>query len=127
LANIDSREMLCSNIANLCRTGGKIAIDRMRPSGRRSQALRVTYYAPEKIRHFPKRASELHFIAHLAISWLEATGKHPPKFVHWSKPGPFARMVHECLRRSGADVNSINLINDYGHERAKAELTSEQV
>jgi hypothetical protein len=54
------------------------------------------------------------------------TGHPPPKVVLRRKPGPFARMVQECFRRSGAAVDSINLINDYGRERAKAELTSEQ-
>jgi hypothetical protein len=87
----------------------------------------VAYYAPDQISHFSKRAPELQFIMHLALTWLEATGKPPPKFVNRGKPGPFAKMVHECLRRSGAAVNSINLINDYGRERAKAERTSEQV
>jgi hypothetical protein len=117
----DQRKEACSKIASLCRMGGKAADDRMRPSGRRSRTWRVAYYAPKRTRHFPKTFAEDQFVAHLAIAWCDITGKLPPKVTHQENPGPFARLVRECLRLSGSSANAVNLINKYGRLRSKAE------
>jgi hypothetical protein len=124
LNNIDFREVVCAKIASLCRIGVKVAEGRNRPSGRHSKTWQVTYYAPEKVRHFPRTVAEDQFVAHLALTWCEITGELPPKVVHQDQGmlGPFGRFVQKCLRLSGSSANAANLINKYGHLRQRADL-----
>ena len=114
------RDAVCSAIASICRIGGSYVKGKMRPSGKRSITWSWLYYAPEPRRHSPKRAAERKLVMHLALTWVDVTGKPAPKVVLRRKPGPFARLVQECLKRSGAAAaDAINLINDYGRQRAK--------
>jgi hypothetical protein len=103
----------------------KVAEGRARLSGKRSKTLEVFYYAPKKMRHFPKTVAEDQFVAHLALTWCEITGEFPPKVIHQDQGmmGPFGRLVQRCLRLSGSSANAANLINKYGRLRAKAEAS----
>jgi hypothetical protein len=119
LNSIDYRAVVCTKIASLCRIGVKVAQGRNRPSGRQSKTWQVAYYAPEKVRHFPRTVAEDQFVAHLAITWCEITGKLPPKVVRQDQEmlGPFGRLVQKCLRLSGSSSNAVNLINKFGRLR----------
>jgi hypothetical protein len=51
-------------------------------------------------------------VTNLKMSWLKLTGKLPPRAANRDEPGPFARLVKECLSLAGAKhVDAINLIN----------------
>jgi hypothetical protein len=117
LKQIDHPDAVCASISSLCRTGGKIIETRMRQTGRPSKALKFSYYAPEKTRHFPKTVAEDQLIMHIAITWCDVTGKMPPKVVNPQGPGPFARLVRECLQLLGSNASAAKLINKYGQRR----------
>ncbi len=117
LNSIDHRAAVCAKIARLCRIGGKVTDGRMRPSGKRSKTLQVSYYAPEKTRHFPKTVAEDQLVMHLAILWCDMTGKMPPRVVSSHGFGPFARLVRECLELLGSNASAAKLINKYGQRR----------
>jgi hypothetical protein len=118
LITADHREAACVKIASLCRMGGKYIEGRMRPSGKHSWTWQWLYYAPGLSRNFPKRSAEYQFVMHLAITWYEMTGKSAPRFTRQGSPGPFARMVHKCIKLcEGPAANAINLVNEHGRRR----------
>ena len=48
----------------------------------------------------------------LRIAWLEATGKEASLTADPRRPGPFARMVQECLKLVGAGhADAVALVN----------------
>ena len=106
------REAACELVEMLCCTGGHYIEGRRRPSGKRSRTWRPRLYAPEPRRHVPRREAERGFVMWLRMAWLEATGVRPTMTANHSNPGPFARMVGECLRLVGAPyADAIGLIN----------------
>jgi hypothetical protein len=125
------RDKACARVVKLCQYGGRRIEGRKRPSGKRSWTWRPYFRAPEPQRHFPKREAERTFVMWLRIAWLEATGKEAPRTTDPRRPGPFARMVKECLRLVGAThadaVGLINKLNQVRHEmrrRPKVPLVS---
>jgi hypothetical protein len=114
------RETACATVAGLCRIGGKEVEGRLRPSGRRSRSWEWALYAPLLSRNFPKRQSELDFVMHLQLAWLEAVGKKPPRSANANRLGPFGRMVKACLERVGAgssDASVAGHINELNRRR----------
>jgi hypothetical protein len=113
------REHACVAVERLCLLGGRYADGRRRPSGRRSRPnWQPELYAPPPSRHFAKRAAEREFVTLLRFAWLEATGKQPARTARHDSPGPFARLVDECLRLVGAPyADAIELINDLHRRR----------
>jgi hypothetical protein len=106
------REEACATVVKLCQYGGHWVQSRKRPSGKRSWSWRPYLRAPKPQRHFPKREAELTFVMWLRIAWLEATGKEAPRTTDPRRPGPFARMVKECLKLVGAaHADAVGLIN----------------
>lgn len=102
----------CAKVVKLCQYGGGWIEGRKRPSGKRSWTWRPYFRAPEPQRHFPKREAELTFVMWLRIAWLEATGEEAPRTTDPRRPGPFARMVKECLRLVGAaHADAVGLLN----------------
>jgi hypothetical protein len=127
------RERSCEIIARLCSFGvGEIIEGRRRPSGRRTRPSRKPLLrAPEKQRTFAKRDAELNFVILLAIAWLRATGKPPPRTARHKDclriPGPYARFVGECLRLVGAGyADPVGLINELHNRRRKVEREAER-
>ena len=107
-------------VLRLCQFGGRYVEGRRRPSGKRSRTWRPYLVAPEPRRHVPKRDAELNFIMWLQIGWLEATGKRPSLAANPNRPGPFARMVRECLELVGAShADAVGLINELNERRRK--------
>jgi hypothetical protein len=114
------REEACATVVKLCQYGGRWVQSRKRPSGKRSWTWHPYLRAPEPQRHFPKRQAELTFVRWLRIAWLEATGEEAPLTADPRRPGPFARMVQECLRLVGAahadPVGLVNMLNQVRRE-----------
>jgi hypothetical protein len=117
------RDEACARVVKLCQYGGRWIEGRKRPSGKRSATWRPYLRAPKPQRHFPKREAELTFVIWLRIAWVEATGKEAPRTTDPRRPGPFARMVKECLRLVGAAhadaVGLLNKLNQVHHEMTR--------
>jgi hypothetical protein len=114
-----AQQKACDIVLRLCQYGGNYVEGRRRPSGKRTRTWRPLLYAPQPRRNFPKRDAELNFIMWLQIGWLEATGKRPSLAANPDRPGPFARMVRECLELVGAShADAVGLINEL-HRRRK--------
>jgi len=108
----ERRDHACATVIKLCQNGGGWVEGRKRPSGKRSWTWRPYFRAPEPQRHFPKREEELSFVMWLRIAWLEATGKEASLTADPRRPGPFARMVQECLELVGAGhADAVALVN----------------
>jgi hypothetical protein len=112
------RESARETVRRLCQLGGCYVAGRRRPSGKRSRAWRPLLHAPKRVRNFAKRDAELNFIMWLGIAWLEATGELPSRAANAARPGPFARMVQNCLKLVGAGhANAVGLINELNRRR----------
>jgi hypothetical protein len=108
----------CETIAALCQFGGSYVDGRRRPSGKRSRSWRPLIFAPERRRHFSKRAAERDFVMWLSVAWTEGSGKPPARTARHSALGPFARLVHNCLCLVGAkDADAVELINELNRRR----------
>lgn len=117
------RESACADVARLCRIGGRVVESRRRATGKRSRKVwRAVLYAPKKQRNFDRRAAERDFVMWLRVTWVEAVGQTPSQTARHAdasrRPGPFARMVQECLRLVGApDADAVGLINELHRRR----------
>jgi hypothetical protein len=111
-------ECTCDIYETLCCMGGRVVLGRRRSLGRRSRSWQPLLEAPERRRNFPKRQAEQHLVMLLQIDWLLATGTNPPVTADHRNPGPFARMVRECLRLVGAShADAVGLINELDRQR----------
>jgi hypothetical protein len=112
------REEACATVVKLCQYGGHWVQSRKRPSGKRSWSWRPYIRAPEPRRHFPKREAERTFVMWLRTAWVEATDEVAPRTADPGRPGPFARMVRECLILVGAGhAVAIGLLNELNQIR----------
>ena len=103
----------CAAIVKLTQFGGEYRQGRKRPGGKRSSdTWRPYLYAPSRQRNFPKREAERNFTMWLAAAYRDATGRLPARTADNRAPGPFARMVRQCLGLVGADANAVELINE---------------
>jgi hypothetical protein len=122
----------CQRIVNLCVFGGHFIEGRKRIDGRRSRERRALFQAPEASRSEPRRNAERSLCERLRLAYADATGKMPPKTASLDFPGPFARLVAECLRlvRAIGDDHdpmmlAVQLINDSDKRRKQRELRSD--
>ena len=115
------QKLACEAVFKLSQYGGKYGEGRRRPSGKRSSPTwRPVLIAPEPQRHVLKREAEQNFVMFLQIAWVDATGSEPSLTASATKPGPFARMVTECLKLVGANhANAAELINRLHSRRKK--------
>lgn len=114
------RQLACEAVFRLSQYGGGYVEGRRRPSGKRSRTWRPLLVAPEPQRHVLKREAEQNFVMFLQIAWVDATGSEPSLTASATKPGPFARMVTECLKLVGANhANAAGLINRLHSRRKK--------
>jgi hypothetical protein len=103
----------CETVRRMTSTGEHWEEGRMRPSGNRSITFKTELQAPEKSPRFLKRQAERTFVMWLGIGWTEATGHRPAAKANNDNPGPFARMVQECLNLIGAKhASAVELINN---------------
>ena len=53
------------------------------------------------------------FVQHLALAYLEVTGRSAPRRVNLHTPGPFLRLVQECFKRTKICAGYVvDLINE---------------
>jgi hypothetical protein len=119
MRDAEHRQEACVRIASLCRIGGQRVEGRRRPKRpNRSRTWRWEFHAPQSNAGFQRRQAEREFVMWLRVAWVEAIGKNPAETADPRKPGPFARLVRECLNLVGAkDANAINLINQLDCQR----------
>jgi hypothetical protein len=105
-----SRDKACATVVKLCQCGGT----------RGARGWRWYLRAPKPQRNFPKRDVERGFVTLLTIAWTEATGEMPSPTADPGCPGPYARMVKECLRLVGAGhADAVGLLNSLHECRRK--------
>jgi hypothetical protein len=88
-----TRKQAIKRLRSILSYGQERVEGRKRPSGRRSRAtfgplLRV----PESSRGRPRDLAARELVQQLAIAYLEATGRSPPRRVNLRSPGPFFRL-----------------------------------
>ena len=110
LQNRETRDKACELIVSLVSMGGRWG----KPSSSRPQGQwEPLLWAPDPKRNFPKRGEEMVFIEALRGAWRQATSKEAARTAHPDKPGPFARLVKECLTLLGAShADAVGLINE---------------
>jgi hypothetical protein len=114
------QQKACEVVLRLCQHGGGYIEGRRRPSGKRSRTWQALLHAPHPRQNFAKRDAERDFVMWLQLSWLEAAGVPPSFAANATRPGPFARMVRECLKLVGAGhADAVGLINELNRRRIK--------
>jgi hypothetical protein len=104
--------------------GGRVVPGRKRPGGRRSRScIKPLLRLPERIeRGRPRGEAERDFVQWLALDYLVATGRSPPRTAHYNIDirGPFPRFVHRCFELVGAPTGNVTrLLNQYGAARRR--------
>jgi hypothetical protein len=125
------RHAASETIHNLAVSGGRLATGRKRPGGKQSAEWRRRLHAPDPSRSEPRREAERTFIKWLRADYYTATGRMPPNTAQHYRPGPYARMVAECLRLVRVPTKdpdddrvglAVQLINDFDRDRRLAGL-----
>jgi hypothetical protein len=110
LRDEESRDKACETVVKLCQCGG----------ARGPRGWRRYLRAPKPQRHFPKRDAEREYVTLLTFAWTEATGEMPAPTADPGCPGPYARMVQECLDLVGAGhADAVELLNSLHEFRRK--------
>ena len=96
---------------------------RKRPGGRRSRAtFQPLLRVPESSRGRPRDLAARELVQQLALAYLEATGRVPPRRVNLGIKGPFFRLVDQCFHLVGIRAgNIVDLINEREILRKKLE------
>jgi integrase len=101
-------------------------VGRKRPGGRRSWSFKPWLRAPETIQPGrPGALAEREFVQWLAVAYVEATGRSPPRTAHFESSirGPFPNFVHQCFELIGAPTGNVTrLLNEYGELRRRAKI-----
>jgi hypothetical protein len=92
---------------------------RKRPGGRHSRSRQLWLRVPQNIssgRPLDLAAREL--VQQLALTYLEATGKPPPKRVNSKRPGPFFKFVERVFKMTRLHTGNVeDLINEREERR----------
>ena len=104
--------------------GGRVVAGRKRSGGRRSRSFKPLLRLPERIESGrPRGEAERNFVQWLAVAYVEATGRSPPRTANYKIAirGPFPRFVHQCFELVGAPTGNVTrLLNQYGAVRREA-------
>ncbi len=106
-------------IRKLSAFGGRMEEDRKRAKDRRGKVLKPMLFAPDALRHPPKREAERIFLGRLRDAVFHATGKRPPitatyrpsRLADETLIGPYARMVREVFRLCRSHVDVADIMN----------------
>jgi hypothetical protein len=105
--------------------GGGIVAGRKRSGGRRSRSFKPLLRLPERIEPGrPRGEAEREFVQWLAVAYVEATGRSPPRTANYKIAirGPFPCFVHQCFELVGAPTGNVTrLLNQYGAARRRDE------
>jgi hypothetical protein len=106
--------------------GAGWAVGRKRPGGRRSWSFKPWLRVPETIQPgCPSGLAEREFVQWLAVAYLEAAKRSPPRTAHYDITfrGPFPKFVHECFKLVGAPTGNVTrLLNQYGESHRQAKI-----
>jgi hypothetical protein len=122
LRDPEARAQAADALLALIEFGGEHRQGRKRPSGRRSITWKPYLIGPSPSRAEPRRETERQFVMFLQFD-MARMGINIPVRADPRKPGPFARMVAECLvlmkatGRATARGLAVQLINDLQTER----------
>jgi hypothetical protein len=105
---------------------------RKRPSGRRSRSIQPLLRIPQKVhrsksisrkrrgRGRPRDLAARELVQQLALTYLEATGRRPPRRVNLRSQGPFFRLVRRCFKEARITAGGVaDLINEREIRRKK--------
>jgi hypothetical protein len=105
--------------------GGSFVAGRKRSGGRRSRSFKPLLRLPEQTkRGRPRGEAEREFVQWLAVAYVEATGRSPPRTANYNIDirGPFSDFVHQCFELVGAPTGNVTrLLNQYGAARRRDE------
>jgi hypothetical protein len=98
---------------NILSYGREIVKGRKRPSGKRSYSIKPLLRVPKSSRGRPIDLAARELVQQLALAYLEATGRSPPRRVSLRIKGPFFRLVDRCFHLIDVRVgNIVDLINE---------------
>src|SRR5262245_4102882 len=117
-----TRERAVERFRLILSWGGRVVDGRKRPDGRRSRSFKPRLrLPPQQIKPGrPRGEAEREFVQWLAVAYVEATGRSPPRTAHHNIDirGPFPRFVHRCFELVGAPTGNVTrLLNQYGAAR----------
>jgi hypothetical protein len=103
--------------------GGSVVAGRKRSGGRRSRSFKPLLRVPERIEPGrPRGEADRVFVQWLAVAYVEATRRPPPRTAHYDIRGPFPHFVHQCFELVGAPTGNVTrLLNQYGAARRRYE------
>jgi hypothetical protein len=134
LHDADRRDDACDLIHVIATMGGYSVDGRRRSTGKQDREWRVRLYAPKASRAEPRRRAERSFVRSLRANYFDATGRMPANTAQHFRPGPFSRLVAECLRLLRAPTRdpdddraglTVQLINDIDRERRLTNLVQD--
>jgi hypothetical protein len=108
-------------LRNILSYGQERVKGRKRPGGKRSRptfqpALRV----PKSLRGRPRDLAARELVQQLALTYIEATGRSPPRRVALRSQGPFLRLVRRCFDLAQISAGGVvDLINGREIRRKK--------
>jgi hypothetical protein len=113
------RQSAIEGLRRFLSIGGSIVEGRKRLGGKRSRSFKPLLRIPANMKSGRQRGqAERDFVRWLSLTYMEATGKPPPKTVNYNEAirGPFSRFVHRCFELLGAPSGSVTeLINERGN------------
>jgi len=120
-----SRQSAVKRFRLILSYGGRVVAGRKRSGGRRSRSFKPLLKLPEQSkRGRPRGEAEREFVQWLALDYVVATGRPPPRTAHYDIEirGPFSNFVHRCFELIGAPTwNVTRLLNQYGAARRRDE------
>jgi hypothetical protein len=117
-----TRKQAIKQWRNILSYGQEQVTGRKRPSGKRSRTIRPLLRVPKSSRSRPVDLAARELVQHLALAYLEATGRSPPRRVNLRIKGPFFRLVEWCFRLIGIPTgNIVHLINEREVRRKEIE------
>jgi hypothetical protein len=118
-----SRQSAVERFRLILSYGGRVVEGRKRSGGRRSRSFKPLLKLPEQSkRGRPRGEAERQFVQWLALDYVVATGRPPPRTAHYKMDirGPFPDFVHRCFELVGAPTGNVTrLLNQYGAARRR--------
>jgi hypothetical protein len=120
-----TRQQAVQRLRRIVSYGLQPANGRLRPSGKRSRSNKPILRAPVVGRGGVRDLAARGFVQHLALAYLEVTGRSAPRRVNLHTPGPFLRLVQKCFQRTKIPAGYVvDLINE--RENLRKEMAMRQ-
>ena len=110
ILSLATRQSAVERLRRILSYGGGIVAGRKRSGGRRSRSFKPLLRLPERIeRGRPLGEAEREFVQWLAVAYVEATRRSPPRTANYKIAirGPFPRFVHRCFELVGAPTGNV--------------------